>query len=911
MSKLLKLFKGRTLYEQQSPSYSDSILEHLVHLDTAGAYASRDAYFLFDSEGVPVEPIVSKAEASVITGSPLSNGSMSFTPIEVHFGNGNFMAISARSIWRRNADGSWDEVYTESDGGALDFQRIAYGGGRWVAGQGGDDSTSGKAFVSTDDGDNWTSANIGQNGRITAIVHRDSTNWLIAVWHAGNSLTYLARSTDGAATFAIESSGDWASVMPDGATFPDSGATPYLTFMVENYPPGFGKADGWILRVTDNFATAYWQWSLSGVIFDRDIYRFDANARRVLFIEGEGGGRGTLVVMHSDGRVNTTKVVGQGGAQNGQVQRYSGITESGGSVSVRDAAYDPVGKALLACGSFTPTGGGTPEARAWRSTDLGKSWTRMDDVELAMVTSITTVAVDDQGDALFLNGTSWTFTGTTRGLAGGQYNVYVISYFNSPAGRVVYDIQRTVQTTEDGGSIGFTASGKDWIQTNNTWMPSGFAAKLRFDVYVQLVAESIGEEGITPENTIRYAFTEPFPDGSDEVTDIDRSLDELPLGRQAVSRGLPTTAVFEKRMTAVHQGRVWGLAHQDETEWQVENDGISPEIANQFNRFVLCYTETGWANFMSDQSFIPIQPTQSSRFTGLISTPMGLLVCFDNEIHVVTGDPAFDNVTVELFTDLVGNDYDQENDRLIRPAKVGGMPFVTWNGKIWALSQNAQDISESQWLSSDPFIQIVPEPQNRSLLALTQSGLVFRFIIDKQFWFTDAVTGPGDTFTIDLMLPNCVCESGDNTRFLQEDSGASDVYATRRDGEADTSYLQWGDIDFGVLERRKALHLVKAGFEGSMFSLGNYDRGDPGFDPAVVPNLFVFTNNDAFASIPPVLRYPNSTLPRATGVLNWRTPVGVTKGDSFALMLVLNGVGYPDSIRLPVKLYFSSGGELR
>src|SRR5690606_39308133 len=117
MSKLLSVFKGGLPVEQQSNSNPASITEHQVHLDTAGAYASRDAYLVFGlvkpddpnaPDLVPFEPIVGGVTAQAGTGSPLQNDVMTFTPIEVEFGNGVFMAISSGSIWRRKSDGTWE-----------------------------------------------------------------------------------------------------------------------------------------------------------------------------------------------------------------------------------------------------------------------------------------------------------------------------------------------------------------------------------------------------------------------------------------------------------------------------------------------------------------------------------------------------------------------------------------------------------------------------------------------------------------------------------------------------------------------------------------------------------------------------------------------------------------------------------
>lgn len=923
MSKLLSLFKGSLLVEQQSNSYPTSITEHLVHLDTAGAYASRDAYLVFGRvrpddpsapDLVPFEPIVGGVTAQAGTGSPLQNDTMTFTPIEVEFGNGVFMAISSGSIWRRKSDGTWEEVYQET-GGGLPFQRLAYGGGVWLAAQGGNDGTAAVMFRSSDGGDSWTPVTLGTAGRVTAVVHRDASNWLVATWHGASSKSTVWRSTDGGSTWTGENHQDWNSVFSDGTTFPDDGATPYLSFLVQNFPDGYGLADGFVFRVTDDYTTAFWQWSVPGLVGGRDNYRFTQHAHRALFMAGVGPGHGTLVTIHRDGRVNTTAIV-PGSSYTGvtraqPVQRYSGVTESGGSVTVRDAAYDPIGRALIAVGHFTPTGGSSQEARAWRSTDDGKSWTRMTEVETAMLTSIITVAVDNSGDALFLNGQRWAFSGTRRGLEGGQYNVYTVSYFNTPAGRLVFDLGRLTVTTADGGSVQITAPGKERVVNNTPWLaaisdPDEAAAivdSLRFDVYIQQVAEPVA--GVTPEMTIRYAFTESFPEGDEESVPVGRAIEELPLGRQMVARGLPTTSVLERSLTALHQGRIWGMAHQDEAVWHVKEDGISPEIANQANRFVLCYSETGWANLISDQSFIPIQPTQSQEFTGLVSTPFGLLVCFDNEIHVVTGDPAYDNVSVQLYSDIVGCDAGAP------PCKLGGVVFVVWQGRVWALTEGgAQDLSDSQWLLDDPFVQVVSEPQSRSLLARTSSGMVFRYIVDKQYWFTDPVA-PSVAQPMHLMLPNCVCEVGNNTRFVfdNEDADRGDVYVTRQDGDPDTPEVVWRHVDFGMPERRKALYLAKVTLEGEAVWELVYDRDDASWDVTEVPHLYVSTPENALGPLPPILRYP--VAPRRVGVLSYRTRLGEAKGDYFDLRLVLAGMGRGDDLKLPFKLFFAAGGELR
>jgi hypothetical protein len=448
-----------------------------------------------------------------------------------------------------------------------------------------------------------------------------------------------------------------------------------------------------------------------------------------------------------------------------------------------------------------------------------------------------------------------------------------------------------------------------------------FVGTLRYDVYIQRVGEEIlGEQ---PQYTIRYAFTKPY--GEDGV------IEELPLGTQVLTWGLPTTAIFEKSLTAIHNGRVWGMANQGEALWRDQGDEMSYEIANQANRFVLSYSEVGWANLMSDRSFIPIQPTQSSRFTGLVSTPSGLLVMFENEMFLITGDPAFGNVSVELYLDMVGMDPPTENDGVPRPAKVGGLPFVIWNGKIWMIQAgNSQQLAPDQWLRSDPFVRISPEPQTRSLLALTSSGQVFRYILDDQFWLTDPVTRSGDNIV--ELLPNCTCITGDNTRMVSRSTRWNPdeeefelyypVWSTRLDGTPDTPHLYYRSIDFGEPQKRHALYLVKFGVENY---LRNTVRTSDTFDPTVLPVAFFQSDradNTLSAGLPDIsieepiptggrLPYSLARVRAAGGAYSWRFPLAETRASGIDVRLELRGMGYDDVFRLPIEFAYASGGATR
>lgn len=916
----LRLYRGRSLHTS-SRTYDRA--SEAVHLDGAGAYLSRDEYLVLSSElngqRLPVEPLIgATAGAQPGTGSPLSHGSIAASWIhDIAFGEGQFMVTDHYDIWRYR-NGTWTSVYHEDD--APDdrgpFGRIAYHGGVWIAYQAwGASGDTGRILRSTDGGDSWTPFDLPQaNLTISAMAGHDS-RWVFA--GTRNSTQWAWRSLDGGQSWNDVRSrsgidGVIVEVLPlDANAF-------HLITGSETYS---GYIDTWVYGPVNGYFDVYWKYALTRPgywpLWASDGFRIRRGARAAT-----KGQFPSIIALGGLGAVdiNPFPVSGLGSGW-GRVNLPS---EPGGDIHATDIAYDSISNASIIVGSFWPDGG-DPQPRVWRSVSgVTERWR---DAELAFVgdPQITRIEVDDEGNLMMMGLTgAWAFSGARQGLTGGDYNIYTVSYFNTHAGKFVYDMQTTTITTEDGGFIDFSAPNKAYILQQNPWLAGREAIldDLRFDVYVQRVTEPILGEDVA--NTIRYAFTDSFPGTTSDAplpaAPINRTINELPLGRQLLTRGEPTTAVFEKRHTALHNGRVWGLAAQDEDLWP--NDVASPEIANQNQRFVLAYTEIGWANLISDQSWIVIQPTQSTRFTGMLSTPSGLLVMFENEIHLVTGDPAFGNVSVELYLDMVGHDPPaNDNDPGPQPCKVGGVPFVIWNGKVWVLQAGqAQQIGAEQWLRDDGFKRISPEPQTRSLLALTESGSVFRYILDDQFWLTDPATVDGEPVL--EFLTNCACESGDNTRFMVAswEPGRNALWSTRSDFEVappDTPHVLYRDLDFGALDSRSALYLVKVGLEGDILT-AEYDRSSGLFDPMQVPTLHYLAANEGDSDLVrvapmsevgvlPTVRANN----RRSNTIVWRLPLARTRGSSIDVRLEFRGFEGDDAVKMPLQFFFARGGVVR
>lgn len=920
----LSLFKGSTAYEGVRV-LNDA--HQFVHMDTAGGYRDRDSFFVLDRDDHRIEPIDVTVGAEVSLATPYAttkfDGIGDF--VDVAYGNGIFMAVTTGGAVYSSEDGgnNWSELLP--DIGVTGIHSIAFGGDTWLI-----SSTTGIIMRSTDDGVTWGSVLVtAVANQIFALTHEAGLIWWLGGKGDGGTTNGIRKSTDGGLTWTVSTGMVFnrgmvgevltvqkVAILPDRTVIVGVPSESPSEASMTNLPVTLSLNNGATWNIYDvgpgRLSSKGHEWTVAG---PQRFYSWSRTTGQVRQSADPVGFAGTVPEASWQPVVTT----------------LSGTPKRGG--------FDLDNEQLFVVG----TASGAP--RVWRAGTDASLLARVTALETAVAaagaTSVNAVAFDDNGLAVFVcdNGVIANAP-TLSGLTAGTYNLYSVSYLNTRAGRLVFDLTKTVLTINEaeGAGIRLYASRKTTVGVDNAWLAispdkAAILDQLRMDVYVQYEAErgdstNPADDSFTTaiaETTIRYAFTVPYPDGADGETtsDLGRRIGELPIGRQLVVNGAPTTSVFEpsrtlvgdavRSRTALHNGRLWGLAAQDESLWN-SADGISLEIANQSNAFVLCYSEIGWANLMSDQSFIPIQPTQSANFVGMMSTPSGLMLLFDNEILLVTGDPAFGNVTVDLYLDMVGADVGSV------PCKLGGLPFTVWDGKIWALQAGqAQEVSTTQWLADDPFVRITPEPQTRSLLALTEAGVVFRLIVDDSFWLTDPVNR--NNTPILEMLPAAVPESGSavgHTRFARSDGS---VYVVRTDGVPDAPHLVYRDVDFGEPERRTPVYTLKATFEGTLISDRTYDRSDINWEggdntPAVLYETANSTDGRTHSSIDPVA---TGGIPavlaehggRSVGTLTFRFPLRETRSHSIDLRLELRNMRMHDAMKLPVRIAYAAGGETK
>ena len=866
----LKLFRDATLSAQGSPAFAD--VAFAAHMARAGGYISRDQFMVLNRAFDVVEPMTfsSGIDTSTFDTGGVDVDAARGTLIGVAYGNGKYMAVNTAGGTYLSSDGvNWTATPTSPGGATWD---IAYGSGTWVVvGDGGN------IFYSTDDGATWTGATPASTDNLYGVNY------------------------DALSGFFTASGDDWIRSV-------DSGVTWTLLHNLD----GVGQ----VREVACSQASGVWAGtadahtvSYAGAV--GSVQTPDSGATINMRPDGtwESGGTGAGVECMA---ADTTGIFAGATTSDGTVwastdgRDWTVMARIG--VGIRGIMFDSVSGAWIACGD---TG------KVYQSKTLA-SWTPYSDFGGATTTNrLYDIATDGAGQIVVVgNGGTIVVTKSAQGLPSGAYTAHVIAYFNTEAGKFVfaYDQHDVNFSASAGNVITLKVSGSEKLKADTAgWtIPVSVLADIKIDVYLNYTSDQSADTSqpnssftqVATPSVTRYAFTKALPGGATLVK-LGDDIKDLPLGQALGGDQGMTTMVMSAQKTALHQGRLFGMMSQDEARWPA--DGTSKEIANQFGDFILGYSETNWANFMRPDNYLILRPTKSTQFTGMISTPSGLMVMFDSEIMVINGDPDLGGFTVDQFPDVVGNDSG------VTPTNLGGVAIVAWGGQLYALQGGkAVPLSQDVFLATDPFISVVAEPQRRCLLAVSQSGRTFRYFFEYQFWMDDPTT--------DLvgLLPNCACNADDYTRGV---TAAGAAYSTRTDGTPDTPYLQWDAVDFGVGVLKGGAAEMIAGRRHALYRARFLIPSDQGVSPASGITSVVTDRTDGLYSATAVPRLYYQYTSRQSDVNNpastdyvlgqlseerlaFHLPKGM-KSRLTNLKLELRSMDYTDVFRPPMEWFYS------
>jgi hypothetical protein len=404
-------------------------------------------------------------------------------------------------------------------------------------------------------------------------------------------------------------------------------------------------------------------------------------------------------------------------------------------------------------------------------------------------------AFDDQGAFMIVGSGGQVIesrSGSKDELQSGDYEIAWLSYVNTDAGKLVVD-------------LGIKEMKFAGLETTKVTVsaPASATPNLFTEIYVRsserekddLTGDFVVDD-ISGEDFIHAKTLEPGDEWEMVVPTVGRV---LPL------QGAVGTCGSGGSMAVEHGGRVWMVMSENPTDFEfLKKDA---DVGALGGHMTIGYTLLGYANLVSVLGFLPMPASQSTVITGAISTPSGLLVFGDNETFLVSGDEALGGFSVDLYPDIVGMDAGT------LPTKMGGVPFVIWKGRVWALEGGrAVDVSKDVYLESDKFVKVATESSSRSIMAVTAGGVVLRYRVDTGFWHNDIGDGRSPT----EILPH-----PDGVRYVVGGS----VYKEAVSG-VDLPELEWRNVDAGDAQRRDT-------WVAARFTVSNYT-----VDPINPPRLY-------------------------------------------------------------------------
>lgn len=689
-----------------------------AHIPGVGAYRDMNHFMVQDRDGNTVEPFI-------------------YNGLRVEIGGGSSV-----------------EVHPIAEAGRFPEPMVGYDplGGRWVAASVYGDRI---AFAYRDSPfDEWILANnlpTVAGSRVSGIA-RSASHWVVVTTGG-----MTARSADGVVwSSSTQFSAQWYTVTADpgssrfwrggsvsGEGRIDASVDGGLTWQVRRYEAmpiaalEFNSARSRLLRVvpgpgqTPGDPTGG-QYSLAlFAVVGEDLevipWRGSTSTSTALYIGTASAPRpdGVHVASTSTDIIVTANYDAYGGAPHRSVIARVPWGEYGAEGTFVPFEYSAEGGPEVFIHDVAYVGGdnwvAVTDSGMLESASVG-SWAPMS-LELPAGFSASGVDSDGAGQVVAVGGgvsASWNFTPDAN--VGRHEYVALVSVLTQQGKLVVWDVTGSL-TLSPGENMTIAAAA----------LPGSpaYAGNVTIEVYTRFSPrvwdEDLGQWVIreTPAGSgLRHLAT--LSPGDDPITVVGAGV-----GRVIGLSGSLAIAGFassdgEATVAAVND-RVWFRANRNRgTFFMVEGEVDLDRFAD--DRTVL-FTELGYVNLVGGNGFLRLSSTQSGRVTGLLPSPSGLMVFFNNEVFVVTGDIDLQSLTSRLYPDSIGLDTG------CRPALSGGVPLTIWQGKVWALSgSQAQDVSLPVWRQEEPFIDVAADPPNRALVCLTGSGGVYMFRVDSGFW---------------------------------------------------------------------------------------------------------------------------------------------------------------------------------
>lgn len=161
-----------------------------------------------------------------------------------------------------------------------------------------------------------------------------------------------------------------------------------------------------------------------------------------------------------------------------------------------------------------------------------------------------------------------------------------------------------------------------------------------------------------------------------------------------------------------------------------QSDNASSTISLSPNTII--WTEVGHINQTRSTYYHTVVPRTSTRITGMIEHPAGVMVFLENEAYTMTGAfTSIENTRIALHPQSVGVDPDTI------PVRVGSTVFVAWTGRVFAISGGEVSLISYLVADDERFVSVAYDPANTMLVCAKQSGRTVRFDLTNKVWFDD------------------------------------------------------------------------------------------------------------------------------------------------------------------------------
>lgn len=363
------------------------------------------------------------------------------------------------------------------------------------------------------------------------------------------------------------------------------------------------------------------------------------------------------------------------------------------------------------------------------------------------------VVVDVEGNVYRGGGSIATVSGSTTtdatsSLAAGTYQAYAFGFINTLGGLFLVSVHRAADlAVSSGQGLELTLTWSDQPPNSVVYV------YLRLGSRKNYINPPLIERLITP---VLLRATPPAVEDTESVTGDayligtggDGSsfvVNYDPVGTVLPDRAFASVPTFFSRddvpfgvLPAVaHRGRYYNvartLARRGGEPGDTSAGALSAAQVGSSGRMV-AYSDAGYVNFGSSLNWfvVPLRGT-GATITGLLSSPAGLLIFSQQEIYLMTGDPAGSDFSLQLVSQGLGADTAYPS---LRPRRMGGTALFVHEGRLMAYTLGMGDVDFGGGLANltdelmDPAIRSLGKGKVQQFMPIPASNAVGAIIPD-------------------------------------------------------------------------------------------------------------------------------------------------------------------------------------